>query len=193
MRSVHAVSGSSSPARSARMVAMSCELRMSSVSGPSRVPAETAIGSMVVNSVSRRSGRTVDVLAAGGGTHVSAEAGQSSRWGRGARLTRRVREEYPVYFDRNATQNAAKRSGSAGMDRRPSPHRENWAAWVSPQAARSRELRGAPPPPRRCTRDSQCRAPRRSSALQSTRRVRSTCRPCRTGRSRRPPAATSSP
>ena len=102
MRSVHAVSGSSSPARSARMVAMSCELRMSSVSGPSRVPAETAIGSMVVNSVSRRSGRTVDVLAAGGGTHVSAEAGQSSRWGRGARLTRRVREEYPVYFDRNA-------------------------------------------------------------------------------------------
>ena len=187
MRSVHAVSGSSSPARSARMVAMSCELRMSSVSGPSRVLAETAIGSMVVSSVRRRSGRTVDVLAAGGGTHVSAEAGQSSRWGRGARLTRRVREEYPVYFDRNATQNAAKRSGSAGMDRRQN------AAWVSPQAARSQELRGAPPPPRRCTRDSQCRAPRRSSALQSTRRVRSTCRPCRTGRSRRPPAATSGP
>ena len=25
----------------------------------------------------------------------------------------------------------AKRRGSAGMDRRPSPHRENWAAWVS--------------------------------------------------------------
>ena len=25
--------------------------------------------------------------------------------------------------------------GSAGMDRRPGPHRENWAAWVSPPAA----------------------------------------------------------
>ena len=40
-----------------------------------------------------------------------------------------------MYFDRNATQNGAKRSGSAGMDRRASPHRENWAAWVSPQGA----------------------------------------------------------
>ena len=59
---------------------------------------------------------------------MSAEAGQFSRWGRGARLTRRVREEYRVYFDRNATQNAAKRSGSAGMDRRSN------AAWVLPQA-----------------------------------------------------------
>ena len=182
MRSVHAVSGSSSPARSARMVAMSCELRKSSVSGPSRAPAETAVGSMVVNSV-----RMNDGLAVGGGTHVSAEAGQFSRWGRGARLTRRVREEYLVYFDRNATMSGAKRRGSAGMDRRPN------AAWVSPQAARSQEPRVAPPPPRRCTRDSQCRAPRRSSTLQSTRRVRSTCHPCRTGRSRRPPAATSSP
>ncbi len=36
---------------------------------------------------------------------------QFSRWGRGARLTRRVREEYRVYSDRNATQNGAKRSG----------------------------------------------------------------------------------
>ena len=36
----------------------------------------------------------------------------------GARLTRRVREEYRVYFDRNATQSAAKRRGSAGMHRR---------------------------------------------------------------------------
>ena len=35
-----------------------------------------------------------------------------------------------MYFDRNATQNAAKRSGSAGMDRRSN------AAWVLPQAAR---------------------------------------------------------
>ena len=46
----------------------------------------------------------------------------------GARLTRRVREEYRVYFDRNATQNGAKRSGSAGMDRRSN------AAWVSSPA-----------------------------------------------------------
>ena len=55
---------------------------------------------------------------------------------RGARLTRRVREEPPpgelarVYFDRNATQSAAKRRGSAGMDRRSN------ATWVSPPAAR---------------------------------------------------------
>ena len=69
---------------------------------------------------------------------MSAETGQFSRWGRGARLTRRVREEPPpgelarVYFDRNATQNAAKRSGSAGMDRRSN------AAWVSPQAVKAR-------------------------------------------------------
>ena len=34
-----------------------------------------------------------------------------------------------MYFDRNATQNGAKRSGSDGMDRRSN------AAWVSPQAA----------------------------------------------------------
>ena len=54
----------------------------------------------------------------------------------GVRLTRRVREEYLVYFDRNATMSGAKRRGSAGMDRRPSPHRENWAAWVSPPAVR---------------------------------------------------------
>ncbi len=79
-------------------------------------------------------GCEVDALTACGGTRVSAEDGQSSRWGRGARLTRRVREEPPpgelarVYFDRNATQNAAKRSGSAGMDRRLN------AASVSPQA-----------------------------------------------------------
>ena len=46
----------------------------------------------------------------------------------GARLTRRVREEYRVYCDRNATQSAAKRRGSAGM------HRRSNAAWVSPQA-----------------------------------------------------------
>ena len=45
-----------------------------------------------------------------------------------------------MYFDRNATQSAAKRQfsrwggGSGGMHRRSSPHRENWAAWVSPQA-----------------------------------------------------------
>ena len=67
---------------------------------------------------------------------MSAESGQFSRWGRGARLTRRVREEPPpgelarVYFDRNATQSAAKRRGSGGM------HRRSNAAWVSPQAVR---------------------------------------------------------
>ena len=52
-------------------------------------------------------------LTAFGGTRVSAESGQFSRWGRGARLTRRVREEPPpgelarVYFDRNATMSGA--------------------------------------------------------------------------------------
>ena len=81
----------------------------------------------------------------------------------GARLTRRVREEPPpgelarVYFDRNATQSAAKRRGSAGMHRRSSPHRENWAAWVSPQAAR----------PISASRSSQrARTPRRSSRVR---------------------------
>ena len=49
----------------------------------------------------------------------------------GARLTRRVREEYRVYFDRNATQSAAQRCGSAGM------HRRSNAAWVSPQAVKT--------------------------------------------------------
>ena len=67
---------------------------------------------------------------------MSAEVGQFSRWGRGARPTRRVREEYRVYFDRNATKNGAKRSGSGGMDRRPN------AAWVLPQAVKT----GAAPP-----------------------------------------------
>ena len=47
------------------------------------------------------------LVTAGGGTRVSAEAGQFSRWGRGARLTRRAREEYRVYFDRNATMSGA--------------------------------------------------------------------------------------
>ena len=120
----------------------------------------------------------------------------------GARLTRRVREAYGVYSDRNATMSDAQRRGEqpvvepalaprpvrrpadkareggaptgrtgpsvfrpkrnderreatrfsrdgspaerrvgfitgclAGMDRQPSPHRENWAAWVSSHAA----------------------------------------------------------
>ena len=65
-----------------------------------------------------------------GGTRVSAESGQFSRWGRGARLTRRVREEYRVYFDRNATQSAAKRRCLGGMDRRSN------AAWVPPPAGK---------------------------------------------------------
>ena len=79
-------------------------------------------------------------LTACGETRVSAEAGQFSRWGRGARLTRRVREEYRVYFDRNATMSGAKRRGSAGMDRRPN------AVWVSPQAANPGwRNRSAPP------------------------------------------------
>ena len=64
-------------------------------------------------------------LTAGGGTRVSA-GGR-----RGARLTRRVREEYRVYFDRNATMSGAKRRGSAGMDRRSN------AVWVLPQAVSS--------------------------------------------------------
>ena len=82
-------------------------------------------------------------LAACGETHLSAEAGQSSRWGRGARLTRRVREEPPpgelarVYSDRNATMSGAKRRGSAGMDRQPN------AAWVSPQAVSPRSSSSA--------------------------------------------------
>ena len=70
------------------------------------------------------------LLTACGETHVSAEVGQFSRWGRGARPTRRVREEYLVYFDRNATKNGAKRSGSGGMHRRPN------AAWVLPPAVK---------------------------------------------------------
>ena len=59
-------------------------------------------------------------LAACGGTRVSAEV-----W-RGARLTRRVREEYLVYFDRNATKNGAKRSGS-GRDASPAERRLGFA------------------------------------------------------------------
>ena len=55
----------------------------------------------------------------------------------GVRLTRRVREEYLVYFDRNATMSGAKRRGSAGM------HRRSNAAWVSPQAASPLAARGA--------------------------------------------------
>ena len=68
------------------------------------------------------------LLTACGETHVSAEAGQFSRWGRGARLTRRVREEYRVYFDRNA-----ERSEAEWFSRDGSPVE---AAWVLPQAAR---------------------------------------------------------
>ena len=48
-----------------------------------------------------------------------------------------------MYFDRNATQSAAKRRGSAGM------HRRSNAAWVLPQAVNSAQFRsvtGAAPP-----------------------------------------------
>ena len=58
-----------------------------------------------------RAARLPDRLTACGETHVSAEAGQFSRWGRGARLTRRVREEYRVYSDRNATMSGAVQPG----------------------------------------------------------------------------------
>ena len=76
-------------------------------------------------------------LATCGGTRVSAESGEAQFSRVGARLTRRVREEYRVYFDRNATPSAAKRQfsrwggGSGGMDRRSN------AARVSPQAAQA--------------------------------------------------------
>ena len=77
--------------------------------------------------------------AANDGVRVSSPAANRRWWNpgerrerRGARLTRRVREEYRVYFDRNATQNGAKRSGSAGMDRRSN------AAWVSSPAVNRR-------------------------------------------------------
>ena len=67
--------------------------------------------------------------AACGRSRVSAERGRSSRWGRGARLTRRAREEPPpgelarVYFDRSATMSRAERGSSAGMHRRSLPER----------------------------------------------------------------------
>ncbi len=88
------------------------------------------------------------LLAAGGGTRVSAEAGQFSRWGRGARLTRRVREEPPpgelarVYSDRNATMSGAQRRGSAGMDRRLNAARVSspvvWPGWIAGRAPTGR-------------------------------------------------------
>ena len=68
-----------------------------------------------------------DVRSPGDGFGTSRWWNPRERRGRGgARLTRRVREEYLVYFDRNATTSGAQRRGSAGMDRRPN------AAWVPP-------------------------------------------------------------
>ncbi len=70
---------------------------------------------------------TTGLLAACGETHVSAEAGQFSRWGRGARLTRRVREEPPpgelarVYFDRNAERSEAEWFSRDGSPVEPPP------------------------------------------------------------------------
>ena len=57
-----------------------------------------------------------------GGVSGRTDHGHFSRWGR------RVRSEYPVYFGRNATMSAAKRRGSAGMDRTSN------AARILPQA-----------------------------------------------------------
>ena len=48
-----------------------------------------------------------------------------------------------MYFDRRATMSDAKRRRSAGMDRGSSPHRENWAAQLYPQAAQSVVAMGA--------------------------------------------------
>ena len=50
-------------------------------------------------------------LTACGGTRVSAESGEAQFLPVGVRLTRRVREEYRVYSDRNATKSAAQRRG----------------------------------------------------------------------------------
>ena len=58
----------------------------------------------------------------------------------GVRLTRRVREEYRVYFDRNATMSGAQRRGSGGMDRRPN------AAWVSSPAVWAGWIAARTPP-----------------------------------------------
>ena len=80
----------------------------------------------------------------------------------GARLTRRVREEPPpgelarVYSDRDATMSGAQRCGSAGMDRRPSPHREN-AAWVSLPAVWPGWIAGRAPTGRTGPRGFHCR------------------------------------
>ncbi len=78
-------------------------------------------------------------LTACGGTRVSAESGQFSRWGRGARLTRRVREEYLVYFDRNATQSAASASSPGG-----GAVQAGWIAARTPRGLHHRLLRHAP-------------------------------------------------
>ena len=64
-----------------------------------------------------------------GQSDVSTESGQSSRWERGAWLTRRASEEYRMYFDRSATMSDLKRQFSrwggvsAGMHRRSLPER----------------------------------------------------------------------
>ena len=79
-----------------------------------------------------RPGELADTAAGGPRNRVSlteSKRGDGLRRGRrGARLTRRVREEYRVYFDRSATMSGAQRRGSGGMDRRPN------AAWVSSPA-----------------------------------------------------------
>ncbi len=87
-------------------------------------------------------------LTACSGTRVSAEAGEAQFSRRGARLTRRVREEPPpgelarVYFDRNATMSDAKRRGSAGMDRRQNavrvPLQAVWPGWIAGRAPTGR-------------------------------------------------------
>ena len=89
--------------------------------GQDRIEAQLHLGSLLAEPDVRIRRRVVEAetvpelmdqdLAACGETHVSAETGQFSRWGRGARLTRRVRKEYRVYFDRNATMSGAQRRG----------------------------------------------------------------------------------
>ena len=90
------------------------------------------------------------------------------RDGRGARLTRRVREEYLVYFDRNATMSGTKWSVQTGCIARRTPrdfvHRLIGAARVSPSSGgRCR----SEAPTGRTGRRSRCRAPSRKVGVDA--------------------------